>query len=180
MHKTQRRRCPLPLACQEFKSFVFKTLPSLDGPAVQGWKFGGPNLLLATPDPPTKIYVFRNDTVANNSWHFSSCAFISMSVNLMLILYVREIEIKICSFNCYVHLRHPWYPFCPINISYYQKCSHQQTMLKWNANESLISFARVKFSRGHGRYFLKITKLKCSGMSHLPLYITLQNMTRCF
>ena len=66
--------------------------------------------------PPNKLVKRR----------FLCCAFISI------------FEIKIRSFNFPVYLRHPWSPFCPIDVSYYQKCS--QTMSKWNANESLISF----------------------------------------
>ena len=73
-------------------------------------------------------------------------------INLMLILYVREIEIKIHSFNCHVHLRHLRCPFCPIHVWYYQKCS--QTMAKWNANESLISF-RPKYLLKMMRYTVK-------------------------
>ena len=55
--------------------------------------------------------------------------FISTSVNLMVILYVRKIEIKIRSF-CHVHLRHPWCLFCPINVSYYhlKPCQNEMEM----------------------------------------------------
>ena len=67
----------------------------------------------------------------------------------MLILYVREIEINIRSFNCLVHLRQLSRPFCAINVSYYQKCS--QAMSKWNAKESLISF-------GPETYFKNVIK----------------------
>ena len=63
-------------------------------------KFVGPNLLLDTPAPPPPLTnLYKEDLF---------CAFIPPSVNLMLILYVREIEIKIRSCNCHVHLRHPW------------------------------------------------------------------------
>ena len=56
----------------------------------------------------------------------------------MLILYVREIAIKIRILMFISNILRALCTFCPLNVSYYQKCS--QTMAKWNGNERQISF----------------------------------------
>ena len=107
----------------------------------------GPKVLCPPPPPQAEIWVAKLFLVApapQQTCKKKICvvhsinicyAFITTSVNLMLIFYVREIEINIRSFNCLVHLRHPWSTFCAINVSYYQKCS--QTM-KCKGRSNLI------------------------------------------
>ena len=115
-------------------------------------------------------------------------------------LWIMNFSLKLCG-----HFW-PWIEFCKlINIFVYRPITEHWNLFwgkpaakiegffktcKVRISASLKSQIVKQFWRLQS-YFLKIAKLKCSGMSHLPLcsftvkgqskiYITLQNMTRRF
>ena len=89
--------------------------------------------------------------------------------------------------NIFVYITEQWNLFCRKPAAKMEGCFKT---CKVQISASLKAQIVKQFWRLRS-YFLKIAKLKCSGMSHLPLcsftvkgqskiYITLQNMTRRF